>query len=482
LEVDSCKAIISTQAIKIQELEEELRVLKKKLYGSSSERGRDRKSSSGGGGKPPGSNPPKTRDRSLTKQYPDAEVEECVKVIENPPSCPCCQNPMEDSGLEEVSERLYTIPAQHKIIRYRRRKYKCGRCYSALVTAPLEPRVAPRSSMEDSFIFSAAIAKFHDLIPAERYAEMLSRGGLRGLPPQLILSAQHYLAVFLKSVYELFKKSIQQSPLLYSDESRHRLLEGGETKNGYIWCFSANGISCFEIHETRSADVSIDFLVYSECVFFMSDIFTGYIKTIRVVNEKRRALGLREIVALFCNAHCRRRFDEARIDYEQEAQFFIDCYESIYRLDKELKVLVDPVSRLQKRSEMRPYFEEMLAYAKKVRDQFSDKSSLARALDYFTNHYEGFTRFLEHPDLPIDNNLSERQLRSPVIGRKTWYGTHSKRGVETTEILFTILQSCKSLKVNPYEYLVAVSKALFKGEAPFTPAQFLAETPDRKKA
>lgn len=55
-------------------------------------------------------------------------------------------------------------------------------------------------------------------------------------------------------------------------------------------------------------------------------------------------------------------------------------------------------------------------------------------------------------DVPIDNNPSERILRRPVIGRKTWYGTHSRRGAETAAIHFSIVQSCHLAGVNPRLY------------------------------
>ncbi|MCB9025204.1 MAG: transposase [Bdellovibrionaceae bacterium] len=36
--------------------------------------------------------------------------------------------------------------------------------------------------------------------------------------------------------------------------------------------------------------------------------------------------------------------------------------------------------------------------------------------------------FIKNKDLPTDSNSQERQMRSPVVARKAWYGTHSKSG------------------------------------------------------
>jgi transposase len=472
------RILVQVQSEKIRQLEEENKILKKKLYGSSSERGKGRTGSSGSG---PTKSDTKSRVRSLTEQYPQAEVEDQYIDLDPIPPCQCCHRGMIDSGLEEVTEQIQTVPARHKIIRQHRRKYKCPRCYSGLITALLPPRIAPGSSLGDSFIIEAALAKFYYLIPAERYALMVSRNGLPQFPPQLVLGAHHYLAEFLKPVYQLIQMGIQSSRILFADETPHRMLEGSDTKNWYLWGFTAEGQTYFEIHPTRSGDVAIDFLVESTCHFLMSDVYTGYLRALREVNLIRRARGLPEILPLFCNSHSRRKFVEALVSYP-EAQFYLDQYEIIYRLEAELKLLKDPESRRKKRDEMRPYFEAMADQGKQSRIQFSDRSSLVTAINYYLNNYEGLTRFLQDPELPIDNNLSERQLRSPVLGRKTWYGTHSERGVETTEILFTLMQSCKILKIDPRHYLQAVTKTMLNGGPPFTPSQYRATILDQAAA
>lgn len=145
-------------------------------------------------------------------------------------------------------------------------------------------------------------------------------------------------------------------------------------------------------------------------------------------------------------------------------------YEKIYQLEAELKVIKDQQSRFEKRNEMRIYFEKMAITGTQMRSQYSDKSSLVRAIDYYLNNYKGLTQFLSDPDLPIDNNISERQLRSPVIGRKTWYGTHSDKGAKTTKILFTILLSCKLQRINPRDYLTALVQRMHAGGPVFTPS------------
>ncbi|NDF16134.1 hypothetical protein EB061_12585 [bacterium] len=107
---------------------------------------------------------------------------------------------------------------------------------------------------------------------------------------------------------------------------------------------------------------------------------------------------------------------------------------------------------------------------------FSSKSSLGKAMSYFLNNYDELVLFTtaNNHDVSIDNNPQERLLRNPVIGRKTWYGTHSKLGARTTAVMFSIMESCKLNQVNPREYLKAVVAALHSEQPAFTPSQFKA--------
>ena len=114
----------------------------------------------------------------------------------------------------------------------------------------------------------------------------------------------------------------------------------------------------------------------------------------------------------------------------------------------------------------------MKARAETEQFAYSDKSSIAKAMNYFLKNYKGLTLFLTNENLPIDNNAAERILRNPVIGRKTWYGTHSPQGGDTAAVLFSIFESCKLNNVNPSAYLKRVIQAIHAGEPLFTPATY----------
>jgi hypothetical protein len=173
----------------------------------------------------------------------------------------------------------------------------------------------------------------------------------------------------------------------------------------------------------------------------------------------------------YCNAHSRRYFKRAKEQLPAEAQFFIDRYQWIYALEDETKgKSADQV--LEIRAKMLPHFEAMRERALAQVAAYSSKSKIAKAMNYFLGNYRELTLFTGLAELPIDNNPQERLLRSPVVGRKTWYGTHSKRGALTAAILFSLVESCKLLQVNPRTYFKQLVEDLHAGKCAYTPREF----------
>ena len=72
----------------------------------------------------------------------------------------------------------------------------------------------------------------------------------------------------------------------------------------------------------------------------------------------------------------------------------------------------------------------------------------------------------------MENSRYSRLLRSPVVGRKTECGTHSKREATTTAILFSLVESCKLNKVNPREFFKKLVQDIHDGNKPYTPREF----------
>jgi len=143
-----------------------------------------------------------------SERFPELEVtEETIQAPERP-KCPCCSALMQESGLFDISEKLEVLPKRYYIVRTKRIKYNCPSCHGSMVNTSAKASIVPTSNYGDSLIIDAALSKYCDLIPIERYAEIAIRSGLEGLPPQSLIGLTHHLANFLLPVYAKIKEEI----------------------------------------------------------------------------------------------------------------------------------------------------------------------------------------------------------------------------------------------------------------------------------
>ena len=452
-------------------IEEQYITIKNKFFGKSSEKEpskEDRKKHQSKNGKNK-----KKKVQLPSLRYPNAPLIERHVTLDEVPSCKSCGTQMSDSGMTENSEFLTTIPAQYFVIRLMRHKYRCGCCHGGLVTAPCPPRIKTGSGYSDEMMLDIALSKYCDLIPIERYASIAGREGLEDLPTNSLHQQVQHLSDFVESAYDLLGEEILHPRVLHADETPHRMLEGGEGKSHYLWGFSTNKTCYFEVHNTRSGDVASEVLKKSKCEYLVSDVFSGYKKSVRETNKYRELHDLPKIQNVYCNAHARRKFKEAKEKFPSEAEHFIQCYKKIYRLEK-IAQKRPPDRVLRVRRLMTQLFEEMKQMAMANIAGYSTKSKLGQAMSYFLKNYNELTLFIKNKELPIDNNSQERAFRNPVIGRKTWYGNHSQRAARTTAIMFSLVESCKLNKVNPRVFFKKLVEDLHKGESPYTPATYAA--------
>ena len=440
-------------------LEEQSIQIKHRLFGKSSEK------SPRGDRKDKPKKDPRKRVLLPSERYPNLDVIEKLVTLDKAPVCPCCSQDMVDSGLTEDSQYLTVIPKRYFVALQRRVKYRCSTCQDSLVTTPAVPRIKAGSSYSDEMVVDVALSKYCDLIPIERYVDMAERGGVTGLPANSLIQGTHNLADFLAPVYQKIKLEVLSSKVLHADETPHRMLEGDEKSNWYLWGFSTDSASYFETHDTRSGTVAADIIKDSACEFLISDVFSGYSKAVTDSNVYRRENKLPVIKNIYCNAHARRKFKEAEDSFPREAAFFIWCYKKIYHLEKDK-------THKNRRPWQRLYCRAMERLGLSLKSSYSSKSSLVKAVNYLLNNYETLTYFLSREDLPIDNNSQERLMRSPVVGRKTWYGTHSTRGAETNAVLFSLVESCKLNKVNPRDYFKDIVHTIHEKRPIFSPGEY----------
>ena len=91
------------------------------------------------------------------------------------------------------------------------------------------------------------------------------------------------------------------------------------------------------------------------------------------------------------------------------------------------------------------------------------ESGLGKAIAYMGGIWNGLQIFLDHADIAIDNNATERALRGVVLGRKNHYGSRSRRGTEVAALFYSFIESAKLVGVGAQTYLLTATNAALRG-------------------
>jgi len=163
-----------------------------------------------------------------------------------------------------------------------------------------------------------------------------------------------------------------------------------------------------------------------------------------------------------CNIHARRNFVDITGAFPEECQAVMASFAEIYQVEARCRDQgLDPEARLKlHQAESGPAMERL---KKSFTTQLEEKkvepnSGLGKAIKYMLDRWEALTRFLVVAGAPLDNNVTERLLKTAIQHRKNSLSYRSARGAEVGDAFMSIIQTCVANRINPFEYLVAVVK------------------------
>jgi transposase len=99
----------------------------------------------------------------------------------------------------------------------------------------------------------------------------------------------------------------------------------------------------------------------------------------------------------------------------------------------------------------------------------------AKVLRSMAVHWDGLTVFVTRPWVPMDNNTAERDVRTPAVGRKDFYGSGAEWAGQLAATMYSVLMTMKLWQLNVRTWLQAYLQACAEhgGEAPADLAAFL---------
>jgi transposase len=366
-------------------------------------------------------------------------------------------------GQHEASEEIDVVELKYVLKKHLRQKYRC-RCGACIETAPGPQKLFAGARYSVDFALSVAIAKYADHLPLERQVKMMDRHGLIA-DSQTLWDQLNALANVLGPTYSALSGYVLSQPVIGADETTWRLMGGSGKKNGgdkkwQVWTAAAPDAVFYQIQDSRSTEAARHLLGnYAGTV--VCDDYGAY-KSLR----KRGG----QFQLAHCWAHVRRKFIDAEVEAPKECAEAIAMIAELYAIEKRANTGPPEDRERLRNEESREIVKRIEQWV--LASRTLPGSGLRKAIEYMGHMWnEGLLRFLDDPNVPIDNNGTERCLRGVVLGRKNHYGSRSQRGTEVAALLYSLIESAKLAGVGPNTYLRAATMAALRGEPVLLPHQ-----------
>lgn len=355
---------------------------------------------------------------------------------------------------KEETEQLEYDPARLFVTVYRRYKYKLEKPGSApdFFIAPL-PEEKDKSIAAPSLKAHVTVEKYMYHSPIYRQIQKFAQEGI-------IISDTtmgDWIGDTCRSVtalYDEHRKNIVYPACGYmmADETHMRVLDNDKPKGkkshiGQMWayCNPVDKLVFFEYQRGRGNKHAKPVL----------EKFKGTLHTDGYGVYKH--YGNREGVKhACCNAHARRKFDEAKFTDKKRAAYAIEQYQRLYLIEdfcRENSLSFDERKQIRQAKSV-PIFEELAAWVKEQLTKIlTVRSPIGKALVYFSQREKELGMFLHDGMLLMDTNIIENTIRPIALGRKNYLFAGSHDAAQNAAMIYSLFATCKLHGVNPYDWL-----------------------------
>jgi len=384
----------------------------------------------------------------------DLPREEVIHDIpEEEKICSCCGAPLVRIG-QETSEQLEYVPARMKAIRHVRPKYACKKCEAAesMKIAPVPAQIIEKSIVTPGLLAFVLVAKFCDAIPFYRQEKQFARIGVELSRADFCHWAVE-AALKCDPLIEIFIEQIRAGPVVQMDETRVQVmneLDRANTTLSFMWVMRGGPperpVILFRYHPSRSASIPLQYLKDFKG-FLQTDGYEGYTEV----------GSLPGIIHAGSFAHVRRKFDEAGKASKNagSAHEALGRIAKIYRIERDLRDRkLSPGEFLrQRKDQVLPILEDFRQWLEVKSSQVPPSMLLGKAVSYARTEWPKLLRYLDSPYLTPDTNFVENSIRPFVIGRRNWLFSGSPRGAHASATLYSLIETARANSIEPYRYL-----------------------------
>ena len=386
--------------------------------------------------------------------------------------CPSCGVERQEIGSEK-SWQIEYIPGHFERLEHVRKKYACASCERKGENPQIEVAAKAETAIEKGFAGPGLLAfivtsKFADYLPLYRLEDIFERQGFEiSRATQSVWCGD--VADVVEPLYQRMAERVRKSHVVATDDTVQPMLSPGQTQPARMWVYvgdEANPYNVFDFTLNRSREGPKEFLKdYTQVL--LADAYGGY----------NGVVAGNAITRAGCWSHARRKFVEAEKSAPEIAREAVALMDALFAVERQAKD-ISVSERLELRQKQSvPILAELHRKLLIWKEQLLPKHFMADAVNYTLGQWEALTVFTSDGAVPIDNNVSEREMKRVVLNRKNSLFVGNPRGGRTAAILASLTSSCRRHDMDPHLYFMQLLVNL-----PTWPARDLdAWLPDRWK-
>lgn len=378
---------------------------------------------------------------------------------------------------QEIDIRVVAQRVIHERQRYRR---KCA-CTGTpeIITAPAPPKLIRKGLFTTAAITWLLIEKFQGARPLHRSTQGLQQLTAADLAEGTLGGVFKKVQPLLHPLAEAIRAHSMEAAFAQHDEtSWPTRIADGRRGPGWLWYTGTSDTACFEAADTRSSAV-LD-RRYAQMVAAEGEA-TAAARPARVTMSDfyavYRLLGERYgLIVAYCWAHLRRYFLRAAAAFphlQAWSEGWLEAIRELYRLHAARQGAVpDTPAWHSAHLALKRHLDHLLVTAESQCFGAEREAPVQKVLMTLLTHWDGLTACLDHPEIPLDNNGSERALRNPVVCRKNFSGSGAGWSAALAADVWTVCDTVRLAGLNPATLLHAFLDATVKNQGcPLGPEQ-----------
>jgi transposase len=413
--------------------------------------------------------------KAIPENFPRVPIEHDLPESEK--MCTQCATPHPLTRMgAEICERYHYEAPKITVEQHIRPKYVCDVRNEGVKIAPSPPTLLPKSMASPSLLAYLITSKYVDGLPLYRISRQLERSGMDLSPGTAGTWVNIVGGDKVVPLINLMHEGLLEALFIHMDETYVQVLKSDKAVNStHYMVVRAAGppgkrLVLYNYEPSRTTEALKTLLIGPNGPYAGKLITDG----LDLYDGVCAAL---ELLHFGCLQHLRAYFKKAQKVSELSSRRSLarvaieDYIGKVYAVEREIKKLQDahelqaetlPLEVVLKlrQEKSAPIMTAFKKWVDELLPGVPPKSALGKALAYTTSQWEKVCRFLSHPEIPIDNNYCEQQVRNFVIGRKAWVFCDSKIGATASANLYSLVMSARANDVEPFEYLMYVFEHL----------------------